>query len=179
MSKEEFFSKYYNFAVSATKGTGLSPILILSQAYVESGAGKSSLAAKYNNFFGVKATPAWQGKTVLMRTREQTKDGKDYFINAKFRVYASPYDSFVEQINFLKKNPRYTKAGLFSYPDNFAKQADTLQKAGYATATNYAKVLTDVSNNFMSVLNKIKPAAKPFAAVLPLALLFLVAKKFF
>lgn len=178
MSKEAFFNKYYNFAVSATKGTGLSPILILSQAYVESGAGKSSLAAKYNNFFGVKATPAWQGKTVVMRTREQTKDGKDYFINAKFRVYASPYDSFVEQINFLKKNPRYTKAGLFSYPDNFAKQADTLQKAGYATATNYAKVLTDVSNNFMSVLNKIKPAAKPLATVLPLALIFLLAKKF-
>ena len=178
MTKEEFFSKYYNFALSATKGTGLSPILILSQAYVESGAGKSSLAAKYNNFFGVKATANWQGKTVTLRTREQTKDGKDYFINAKFRVYSSPYDSFVEQIRFLKSNPRYTKAGLFSYPDNFAKQADTLQKAGYATDTRYAKILTDVSNNFVSVLNKIKPAAKPLAAILPLAFLFILAKRF-
>ena len=178
MTKEQFFDKYYNFAASATKATGLSPILILAQAYVESGAGKSQLAAKYNNFFGVKATTSWQGKTVTMRTREQTKDGKDYFINAKFRVYNSPFESFVEQINFLKRNPRYTKAGLFSYPDNFAKQADTLQRAGYATATNYAKVLTDVSNNFVSILNKIKPAAKTGAAILPLILLFLAAKKF-
>jgi flagellum-specific peptidoglycan hydrolase FlgJ len=178
MSKEEFFKKYYNFALAATKGTGLSPILILSQAYVESGGGKSSLAAKYNNFFGVKAGSTWQGKTVTLRTREQTKDGKDYFINASFRVYANPYESFMQQITFLKKNPRYTKAGLFSYPDNFAKQADTLQKAGYATDTRYAKILTDVSNNFLSVLNKLKPVAKPIAAVLPLALLFLLAKKF-
>jgi flagellum-specific peptidoglycan hydrolase FlgJ len=179
MSKEQFFNKYYNFALSATQGTGLSPILILSQAYLESGAGKSSLAAKYNNFFGVKASKGWAGKTINLRTREQTKDGKDYFINAAFRVYSSPYESFVEQIKFLKNNPRYTKAGLFTYPNNFAKQADTLQKAGYATDVKYAKILTDISNNFVSVLNKVKPAVKPLAAILPLALLFLITKKFF
>lgn len=178
MTKEEFFKKYYNFAVSASQGSGLSPILILSQAYVESGAGKSSLATKYNNFFGVKADKSWQGKTVILKTREQTKDGISYTINDKFRIYANPYESFVEQIKFLKSNPRYTKAGLFTYPDNFAKQADTLQKAGYATDINYAKLLKDVSNNFVSVFNKIKPT-NALTAVIPLALLFLLGKRFF
>jgi flagellum-specific peptidoglycan hydrolase FlgJ len=176
MTKEDFKNKYYNFALSATKGTGLNPTLILAQAFLESGAGESMLAKKYNNFFGVKATPSWQGKKVNLSTREQTKEGKDYFITATFRVYNSPYDSFVEQIKFLKNNPRYTKAGLFSYPDNISKQADTLQKAGYATDINYSKILTQVSNNFLKIPNKI---INPLASVLPLALLFLVTKKFF
>ena len=178
MTKEDFFKKYYNFAVSATTGSGLSPILILSQAYVESGAGKSSLTTKYNNFFGVKADKSWQGKTVTLKTKEQTKAGQVYTIFDKFRIYNSPGESFIEQIKFLKSNPRYTKAGLFTYPDNYAKQADTLQKAGYATDINYSKLLKDVSNNFVSVFNKIKPT-NTLAAVIPLALLFLLGKRFF
>jgi len=177
MTKEEFFKKYYNFAESATKGTGLSPILILSQAYVESGAGKSSLATKYNNFFGVKADKLWQGKTVILKTREQTKDGVSYTINDKFRIYSNPYESFIEQIKFLKSNPRYTKAGLFTYPDNFAKQADTLQKAGYATDINYSNLLKSVSNNFVDVFNKFKPM-NTILTILPFLIFFLISKKF-
>jgi flagellum-specific peptidoglycan hydrolase FlgJ len=177
MTKEDFFKKYYNFAVSATNGSGLSPILILSQAYVESGAGKSLLAIKYNNFFGVKADKSWQGKTVILKTQEQTKTGEVYTINDKFRIYNSPGESFIEQIKFLKSNPRYTKAGLFTYPDNYAKQADTLQKAGYATDINYAKLLKDVSNNFVSVFNKFKPQ-NTILALLPIILLFLIGKRF-
>jgi flagellum-specific peptidoglycan hydrolase FlgJ len=177
MTKEDFFKKYYNFAVSATNGSGLSPILILSQAYVESGAGKSLLATKYNNFFGVKADKSWQGKTVIFKTQEQTKTGEVYTINDKFRIYANPYESFIEQIKFLKSNPRYTKAGLFTYPDNYAKQADTLQKAGYATDINYAKLLKDVSSNFVSVFNKFKPQ-NTLLALIPIILLFLVGKRF-
>jgi len=177
MTKEDFFKKYYNFAVSATTGSGLSPILILSQAYVESGAGKSLLANKYNNFFGVKADKSWQGKTVILKTQEQTKTGEVYTINDKFRIYNSPGESFIEQIKFLKSNPRYTKAGLFTYPDNYAKQADTLQKAGYATDINYAKLLKDVSLNFVSVFNKFKPQ-NTLLALIPIILLFLVGKRF-
>ena len=175
MTKEDFKNKYYNFALSASTGSGLNPTLILAQAFLESGGGESALAKKYNNFFGVKATPSWQGKTVNLKTREQTKEGKEYFITAPFRVYNSPYDSFVEQIKFLKSNSRYLKSGLFSYPDNIAKQADTLQKAGYATDVNYAKLLTDVSNNFLKIPSKL---VNPLASVLPLALLFLITKKF-
>jgi len=177
MTKEDFFKKYYNFAVSASTGSGLSPILILSQAYVESGAGQSLLATKFNNFFGVKAQKGWQGKTVRLKTDEQTTQGKVYSIYDSFRVYSNPYESFIEQINFLKSNPRYTKAGLFTYPDNYAKQADTLQKAGYATDINYSKLLKDVSANFVSVFNKFKPQ-NTLLALIPIILLFLVGKRF-
>jgi flagellum-specific peptidoglycan hydrolase FlgJ len=175
MTKEEFTKKYYNFANAASKGSGISPILILAQAYLESGGAKSSLASKYNNFFGIKATSNWTGKIVNLRTREQTKDGKDYFITAKFRAYNSPAESFSDHINFLKSNPRYAKAGLFNNPNNYALQADSLQRAGYATDINYSKVLKSISNNFVNTLKKISPI-KTGAAILPLIFLFLAAK---
>jgi flagellum-specific peptidoglycan hydrolase FlgJ len=178
MTKEEFTKKYYNFANAASKGTGISPILILAQAYLESGGAKSSLASKYNNFFGIKATSNWTGKVVNLRTREQTKDGKDYFITAKFRAYNSPSDSFSDHIKFLKSNPRYAKAGLFNNPNNYALQADSLQRAGYATDTNYSKVLKDISNNFVTTLKKISPL-KTGAIIIPLIFLFILGKKFF
>jgi len=173
MTKEEFKNKYYNFALSASQGSGLNPILILAQAYLESGAGKSSLATKYNNFFGVKATKSWTGKTVNLRTREMDKQGKEFFITAPFRVYNSPYDSFIEQIKFLKNNSRYKNAGLFSFPDNIDKQAETLQKAGYATDINYASMLKNLSNTFAKI------PINPLTTILPMALLFLITKKFF
>jgi flagellum-specific peptidoglycan hydrolase FlgJ len=177
MTKEEFTQKYYNFANAASKGTGISPILILAQAYLESGGAKSSLASKYNNFFGIKATPNWTGKVVNLKTREQTKDGKDFFIVAKFRAYNSPADSFSDHIKFLKSNPRYEKAGLFNNPNNYALQADSLQRAGYATDTNYSKILKSVSNNFITTLKKISPL-NSIVSILPFIFLFIIGKKF-
>lgn len=175
MTKEDFIKKYYNFAVSAASGSGLSPLLILSQAYLESGQGESVLTKKYNNFFGIKANASWQGKKVLFKTTEQKPTGEKYTIDAYFRAYNNPADSFKDHIKFLKTNPRYTKAGLFSYAGNFAKQADTLQKAGYATDINYAKLLTDIGTNFDTIVKKLKPAA-PLLAAIPLVFAFLFAK---
>jgi flagellum-specific peptidoglycan hydrolase FlgJ len=155
MTKTEFISKYGNFAKAASVNSGLSPVLILAQAYLESGRGESLLSKKYNNFFGIKADKSWNGKRVLITTREQDKQGKDFFIKAEFRVYPSPADSFSDHIKFLKVNPRYRKAGLFSFPNDFNKQADTLQAAGYATDINYSKVLKAVGNNFESIFKKL------------------------
>lgn len=154
LTKDQFFQKYGPFAQRASVGTGISPVLILAQAYVESGGAKSQLAATYNNFFGVKADASWKGKFVTLRTREQTKDGKNYFINAKFRAYDSPEQSFKDHIAFLKQNPRYAKAGLFDKPNDYAHQADSLQKAGYATDINYAKIIKSVGNSFASIITK-------------------------
>lgn len=177
MTREEFIKKYYNFAVSASTGSGLSFLLILSQAFLESGAGESVLTKKYNNFFGIKADKSWQGKKVRLKTREQKPTGENYFIDADFRVYNNPADSFKDHIKFLKTNPRYTKAGLFTYPNNFAKQADTLQKAGYATDINYSKLLTQIGNSFSSIVSKLKPPA-PLLAAIPLIFAFLLAKSY-
>lgn len=172
MTQENFFSKYSNFAAVATAGTGISPLLILSQAYLESGAGESLLARKYNNFFGVKAGSGWTGKKVSLLTKEQTKTGEVYQVKADFRVYDNPGQSFIEQIRFLKSNPRYAKNGLFTMPNNPEKQADTLHNAGYATDIHYGDKLKHLIASF-------KPMVKPVAGlfVLGIALLYLLVKQ--
>jgi flagellum-specific peptidoglycan hydrolase FlgJ len=166
MTKEEFIKKYGSFAIQSAKGTGISPLLILSQAYLESGGAKSKLASVHYNFFGIKADKNWVGKKVLLKTREQRPDGSDFYVNAYFRKYDNPSQSFSDHIKFLKNNPRYTKAGLFSYPDNYQKQADTLQKAGYATDISYASKLTSIANSFKDTYDKIVSGATSIAPLI-------------
>lgn len=172
MTQQEFINKYYGFANAATQGTGISPYLILSQAFLESGGGESLLAKKFNNFFGVKLYAGWPGKSVALRTREQRKDGSEYTITANFIAFNSPADSFSHQIKFLQTQPRYKKAGLFDRPYDYKAQADSLQKAGYATDIEYASKLTRLSNVFASAAKKIKASLTPAMILVPLALFF-------
>jgi len=171
MTQQEFIQKYHSFATSATAGTGISPYLILAQAFLESGSGESLLAKKFNNFFGVKAYQGWPGKSIALRTKEQNKAGQEYTTTANFIVFNSPYDSFMHQIKFLQTQPRYRKAGLFDKPYDYKAQADSLQKAGYATDIQYSNKLTTLSNNFSNAVRKMKKAIPP-AAILLLPLLF-------
>lgn len=172
MNKSDFFSKFYNFALVSGKKGGLSPLVILTQAYLESGAGESSLSKKYNNFFGIKADSSWGGKKVLLTTRE-VKNGVEYFPKQYFRVYSSPSDSFNDHVAFLKRNPRYTKAGVFTYPDNPLKQIDSIARSGYATDPNYGKLLADVLNNFITVSNtQINPNNALVSILIPAFILF-------
>jgi flagellum-specific peptidoglycan hydrolase FlgJ len=172
MTQQEFTTKYFPFANVATRGTGISPYLILAQAFLESGAGESLLAKKFNNFFGVKAYPGWPGKTIALRTKEQDKAGKEFTITSSFIVFNNPADSFAHQIKFLQKMPRYTKAGLFAKPYDYKHQADSLQKAGYATDINYSRKLTALSNTFANAAKKLAKNAIPGTLLIALALFF-------
>lgn len=167
MTLQEFTAKYLPFAKAAARDQIISPYLIIAQAFLESGKGESVLAKKFNNFFGVKDHPQWQGKTITMRTKEQNKQGVERVEPAKFVVFNSPKDSFEYQIRFLKKNPRYTKAGLFvpERAGDYKYQADTLQKAGYATDIQYAAKLTTLANNVVNTAKKISKAMNP--AIVP------------
>lgn len=172
MTQTEFTNKYYSFANAATTGTGISPYLILAQAYLESGAGESMLAKKFNNFFGVKTYPGWPGKTVTFKTKEQRKDGSEYTITATFIAFNNPADSFAHQIKFLQTQPRYKKAGLFDKPYDYKAQADSLQKAGYATDIQYANKITSLSNVFANATKKMKAAIAPAVVMIALSLFF-------
>lgn len=142
----EYIKRFTNAVVNAAKGTGLFPSLFMAQAILESGNGTSSLASKYNNHFGIKASKDWKGKVIDMKTRE-VFDGKDVYIKDGFRWYDNPNDSFKDRADFLKKNPRYTKYGVFTAKTP-EEQADALQRAGYATDPNYASTLKWIINKY-------------------------------
>lgn len=141
MTREEFTKKYYTTAKSAAGNSGVFPETILAAAIVESNTGKSMLSSKYNNFFGIKAGSNWKGRSVNVKTKEYYNNTPTT-ITDTFRVYSSPAASFKDYVNFLSKNQRYNKA---LKAKNFQEQILLIASAGYATAPNYAEVLTQIA----------------------------------
>ena len=62
---------------------------IIAQAILESGWGKSKLAATYHNYFGLKCGTKWTGKSVNMNTQEEYEPGVLTTIADNFRVFDS------------------------------------------------------------------------------------------
>ena len=137
--------KYFNFQNKSK----INRYLILSQAYLESGAGESLLAKKYNNFFGLKANTTWKGQKVKLKTKEADKAGNLYDTTAEFRVYNSPLDSFQSYANVLSSK-RYKDAGIFTSIDP-AEQAKAVVKGGYATDPSYFSKVNSIIDTFKTL----------------------------
>lgn len=155
MTRAEFVSKYYQDAYRATKGTGIFPETLLAIAIVES-QGKNAagnyepglglVARRANNFFGIKAWPGHTGPTVEL----PTPGDRDKL--SKFVVYPSIYASFAGFVDFLRRNPRYEKKGVFA-ADNYAEQITRIAAAGYAENTNYANLVNQVADRVKQYAN--------------------------
>ncbi len=146
MSRQEYIDLFKKYVLSATKGTGLFPSVMMAQAILESGDGNSELARKYNNHFGIKSDASWKGDTINMNTGEYF-DGNYTMINDGFRVYEDPKDSFFDRVQFLQENPRYTKHGVFT-AESPETQVHALQNAGYSTSPNYATTLLNIIGQY-------------------------------
>lgn len=169
LKRPEWMKLHLPMAQKVTEGTGIFPEIALAQAVLESSAkfadgyyypGASRLAQDGNNFFGIKATGSWKGDTIILPTIEYS-NGKKVTVNATFRKYANIEESFKDYINFLKTNPRYKKAGVFS-AKTYQQQAAALQKAGYATDPKYSSLLTGIIDKFKKIMPIIKT---PFLAI--------------
>jgi mannosyl-glycoprotein endo-beta-N-acetylglucosaminidase/stage II sporulation protein P len=146
--------------VDACAGTGLFPSVMMAQGILESGNGKSQLAAVYNNHFGIKcqckACPCFLFRQFVALPTKEEVNGKTISIVDNFRSYKNTYDSFVDRINFLKENPRYRKQGVFEAKSP-QEQTQALQNAGYATTKIYAKQLNDLIANYnLQSIDKLK-----------------------
>ena len=155
MTRQEYIEKYKLLATDTTNGTGLFPSVMLAQALVESGNGNSTLADKYNNHFGIKVSPAWKGSGVNLQTREVVK-GNAQMQGANFRVYNNVKDSYLDRIKFLMENKRYRDNGVFDAKTPL-EQLKALQKAGYATDPEYAKIINQVLTKYnLEILDVLK-----------------------
>lgn len=127
-----YINQYKNIAIEQEKEYGIPASITLAQGILESGAGKSMLTQNANNHFGVKAFGGWTGPVYLVWDDEKQK--------SRFRSYSSAMESYQDHSLFLKNNNRY--GSLFSKSVyDYRAWAIGLQKAGYATAGNYAKAL--------------------------------------
>ncbi len=150
MTRNEFIMKWSQAVIAACNGTTLFPSLFMAQMILESSdsngvPGGSKLSRIYNNYFGIKDSKDWKGRTVNLKTGE-VFNGVSTTINDDFRVYDSVEDSIKDRVKFLQQNPTYIKHGVFTAKTTFL-QAQALKDAGYATGPNYVSVLTSIIND--------------------------------
>ena len=133
-ARQAYIDKYSKVAVSEMYRAGVPASITLAQGMLESGNGKSELAAKGNNHFGIKCHTDWKGKT--MKIDDDSK-------GECFRVYKNAEQSFRDHSDFLRYRDRYKF--LFSYEiTDYKSWAYGLKKAGYATDPSYADKLIRV-----------------------------------
>ena len=135
---EEYIKKYRSLAVREMKHHHIPASITLAQGLLESGAGKSALARKSNNHFGIKCGGGWKGPSV-----KHDDDAR----GECFRKYKSVKDSYEDHSKFLTSSPRYAKLFKLRQRD-YKGWAKGLKKAGYATDPRYADRLIDIIETY-------------------------------
>ena len=106
---------------------------IIAQAIIESGWGKSGLASKYHNYFGLKCGSSWKGGSVNMATREEYKPGVVTNIRDNFRTYED-FDAGIRGYFEFINTSRYANLKGVKSPDEYVRR---IKADGYATSSKY------------------------------------------
>lgn len=142
-----YVETYNELAIKEMERTGIPASIKLAQAILESDAGKSPLAKKANNHFGIKCGD-WDGP--IWHRKDDDFDSNGKLIKSCFRAYSSVEKSFIDHSQFLsdpKKSYRY--GFLFEIRRNdYKKWAKGLKSAGYATNPKYAELLINLIERY-------------------------------
>lgn len=141
MTHKEFIEVIAKYVIKYANDYGIkvhSPII--AQAILESGWGGSTLASKYNNFFGLKCGGSWKGKSVNMATKEEYTVGTLTDIRANFRVFDSIEDGVKGYFEFINYS-RYANLKGVTDPETYVKN---IKADGYATSSTYVTNLMRV-----------------------------------
>lgn len=146
-SHQQFIERLVPHAQELQDGYGVLPSIILGQAILESNWGKSTLASKYNNLFGIKAYG--DQKKVNLETKEFVNE-EWITIQGDFKVYDSWEQSmddhtqlFVQGVDW---NPALYEKVITA--TNYQEAAQALQDAGYATDPGYAQKIIQVIETY-------------------------------
>lgn len=127
---QTYIDQYRDLAIEQMLKYKIPASITLAQGIFESGAGKSQLATRGNNHFGIKCH-GWQGRTVHF---------DDDASQECFRAYNDARESYEDHSRFLVRNKRYSR--LFSLAQtDYKGWAHGLKSCGYATNPNYANKL--------------------------------------
>ncbi len=129
----EFLNKVLVPSLAEEMKWGLPLEVMTAQAILESGWGRSELAGKCNNYFGIKEYRKNRGGVKLHS--DEYVNGNKVSIRSKFRVYDTPAHCFADRSEWFLGNSRYQDLD-FEKVDCFQFTTE-LQKRGYATDINY------------------------------------------
>ncbi|OCG24116.1 flagellar rod assembly protein/muramidase FlgJ [Gilliamella sp. HK2] len=155
----QFVKEWLEPAKQAAKQSGIPYEIIIAQAALETGWGQKQIKTEHNqssyNYFGIKATPSWQGRSTRLTTQEFI-DNHMIKIQDEFRVYNSKQHAITDYLNLLTKNPRYR--AVVKAPDA-RTAAKELQAAHYATDPNYSDKLIQIISRIEKIAKNSQPTA--------------------
>lgn len=111
------------------------PSAIIAQACLESNYGKSKLASKYHNYFGLKCGSKWRGRSVSLKTNEEYSPGTLTRITDNFRVYDTMEAGVAGYFDFISA-ARYSN---LKQAESSRDYLEKIKRDGYATSVNYVK----------------------------------------
>ncbi|MBQ9231121.1 MAG: glucosaminidase domain-containing protein [Prevotella sp.] len=130
---QQYFDQYKDLAIQQMKRYHIPASITLAQGVLESGAGRSTLATRGNNHFGIKCH-GWTGRAIYQDDDER---------NECFRAYDNVYDSYEDHSKFLTTSNRYSSLFQLRQTD-YKGWAYGLKSCGYATNPRYAIQLIDI-----------------------------------
>lgn len=116
------------------------PSLTIAQAILESGWGRSILAWKYHNYFGMKAGKSYSDANVKMQTKEEYVKGQLTTIYDCFRSYPSLDAGIKGRFEFLQMKRYQNLKGIIDYK----LLCQTIKDDGYATDSTYVTKLCNL-----------------------------------
>ena len=134
----QYVRKYAPLAVLEMHKYNIPASVTLAQGILESGNGRSQLASKSNNHFGIKCHTGWKGAKVYHDDDEKGEC---------FRKYKYVQSSYKDHSEFLSGRRRY--ASLFKLrKSDYKGWARGLKKAGYATDKKYPQKLIKIIEEY-------------------------------
>lgn len=169
----DYINKYHEIAIEEMERAGIPASIKLAQGLLESNAGRSFLAKRGNNHFGIKCGDGWSGKTV--HREDDDYDDKGKLVESCFRSYKTVEACYIAHSEFLRDPKKESRYGfLFRLrPTDYKRWAEGLKRAGYATSATYADKLIDLIERYelhkydlMSALDLDTPSDAVAAAIL-------------
>ena len=133
-----YIAAYTDIAVREMHSSGIPASVSMAQGLLESHAGKSVLARRIRNHFGIKCFSNTCRKGHCINFSDDSH--KDFFV-----AYPSPNDSWHAHSLFLQRE-HYRP--LFKFGKDYRAWANGLQNLGYATAPTYAKSIVQMIERY-------------------------------
>lgn len=145
---QRYIDDFKDIAIKEMNRAGVPASIKLAQGILESNFGRSTLAKRANNHFGMKCGSAWTGKEFYREDDDYDSNGR--LIKSCFRVYRNAESSYIAHSEFLADpNKRYRYGFLFRLdPMNYEAWAKGLKSAGYATSATYSQKLIRVIETY-------------------------------
>lgn len=155
---EKFIEQIGAMARADMDKSGICAAVTVAQAILESGWGKSELAVKAKNIFGMKCNlsgntwpgSSWDGKSAYNKSTGEYYSGTYTTVKADFRVYKNWSQSVADHGAYLagaRSGSALRYAGLVGCAD-YRKAAQIIKDGDYATSPDYVTKICNIVEQY-------------------------------